>query len=84
MDGDNEWTGKIVARTKAKIIRVGLGEENDWRAEKIRLDKSGVTFRVATTKEEFCGEYRINLLGRHQVTNVLFAIAIGEELGFEP
>ena len=81
VDGDNEWTGKIVARTKAKIIRVGLGEENDWRAEKIRLDKSGVTFRVATTKEEFCGEYRINLLGRHQVTNALFAIAIGEELG---
>jgi UDP-N-acetylmuramoyl-tripeptide--D-alanyl-D-alanine ligase len=81
VNGDNEWTEKIVARTKAKIVRVGLGEKNDWRAGKIRLDKSGVTFHMQTAKEEFCGEYRINLLGRHQVTNALFAIAVGEELG---
>jgi len=81
VNGDNEWTEKIVARTKAKIIRVGLGKENDWRADKIRLDKNGATFRVETSKEIFCGEYRINLLGRHQVTNALFAIAVGEELG---
>jgi UDP-N-acetylmuramoyl-tripeptide--D-alanyl-D-alanine ligase len=81
VNGDNEWTEKIVARTKAKVVRVGLGEKNGWRAEKIRLDKSGVTFWVQTAKEEFCGEYRINLLGRHQVTNALFAVAVGEELG---
>jgi len=81
VNGDNEWTEQIAARTKAKVVRVGLGEKNDWRAEKIRLDKNGVTFRVRTAKEEFCGEYRINLLGRHQVTNALFAIAVSEELG---
>jgi UDP-N-acetylmuramoyl-tripeptide--D-alanyl-D-alanine ligase len=81
VNGDNEWTGKIAARTKADVMRVGLGEKNDWRAEKIRLDKNGVTFRALTAKENFCGEYRINLLGRHQVTNALFAMAIGAELG---
>ncbi len=81
MNGDNEWTDKIIARTKAKVVRVGLNEKNDWRADKIRLDKNGVTFRVQTTKEKFCGEYRINLLGRHQVTNALFAVAVGAELG---
>ena len=81
LNGDNEWTEKIAARTKAQVVRVGLGEKNDWRAEKVRLDKSSVTFRVRAPKEEFCGEYRINLLGRHQVTNALFAIAVSEELG---
>jgi UDP-N-acetylmuramoyl-tripeptide--D-alanyl-D-alanine ligase len=101
VNGDNEWTEKIIARTKAKVVRVGLGEENDWRADKIRLDKNGVTFRVVSGTgvppvssvamshtgkmpvplQEFGGEYRINLLGRHQVTNALFAIAVGEELG---
>jgi len=81
VNGDNEWTEKIIARTKAEIVCVGLGEKNDWHADKIRLDKNGVTFRVQTAEEEFCGEYRINLLGRHQVTNALFAIAVGEELG---
>ena len=81
LNGDNEWTEKIAARTKARVVRVGLGEKNDWRAEKIRLDKSGVTFRVQAPREEFCGEYRINLLGRHQVTNALFAVVVSEELG---
>ena len=81
LNGDNEWTEKIVQRTKAKAVRVGLGERNDWRAETIRLDKNGVTFQVQAAKEEFCGEYRINLLGRHQVTNALFALAVSEELG---
>jgi UDP-N-acetylmuramoyl-tripeptide--D-alanyl-D-alanine ligase len=81
VNGDNSWTEKIVARTKAKVVRVGLGNENDWRADKIRLDKNGVTFRVTTAQKEFCGEHRINLLGRHQVTNALLAIAVGAEMG---
>jgi UDP-N-acetylmuramoyl-tripeptide--D-alanyl-D-alanine ligase len=83
LNGDNEWTEKIAARTKAKIIRVGIGEKNDWRADKIRLDKNGSTFRVVSGKENFGGECRINLLGRHQVTNALFAIAVGAELGLD-
>ena len=81
LNGDNEWTEKITTRTKAKVVRVGLGEKNDWRAEKIRLDKNGVTFQAQAPKEEFCGVYRVNLLGRHQVANALFAIAVSEELG---
>jgi UDP-N-acetylmuramoyl-tripeptide--D-alanyl-D-alanine ligase len=81
LNGDSEWSEKITARTKAQVVRVGFGEKNEWRAGKVRLDKNGVTFQVAAPKEEFCGEYRINLLGRHQVTNALFAIGLGEELG---
>jgi UDP-N-acetylmuramoyl-tripeptide--D-alanyl-D-alanine ligase len=81
VNGEDEWTDKIVSRTNAKIVRIGFGDRNDWRAEKIRLDKSGATFRLATTKKDFCGEYRIHLLGRHQVLNALFAAAVSEELG---
>jgi UDP-N-acetylmuramoyl-tripeptide--D-alanyl-D-alanine ligase len=81
VNGDSEWTEKIIARTKAKAVRIGLGEKNDWRAEKIRLDKNGVTFQVQSPDEKLSGEYRINLLGCHQVTNALFAIAVGRELG---
>jgi UDP-N-acetylmuramoyl-tripeptide--D-alanyl-D-alanine ligase len=81
VNGDNEWTEKIVRRARAGVVRVGLGERNDWRAEGIRPDKNGVTFRVEAPKIEWNGEYRINLLGRHQATNALFAIAVSEELG---
>ncbi len=81
VNGDNEWTEKIVRRARAGVVRVGLGERNDWRAKGIRPDKNGVTFRVDAPKIEWNGEYRINLLGRHQVSNALFAMAVGEELG---
>ena len=81
INGDCEWSEQIARRTPATVVRVGLGEKNDWRAKGIRLDKNGVSFRVEAPKAEFSGEYRINLLGRHQVTNALFAIAVSEELG---
>jgi UDP-N-acetylmuramoyl-tripeptide--D-alanyl-D-alanine ligase len=47
----------------------------------VRLDKNGVTFQVTAPKAEFSGEYRVNLLGRHQVVNALLAIGSGEEHG---
>jgi UDP-N-acetylmuramoyl-tripeptide--D-alanyl-D-alanine ligase len=81
VNGDSEWTEQVVKRTGAEVVRVGLGEKNDWRAKGIRLDKNGVTFRVEAPNPEYSGEYRINLLGRHQVTNALFAVAVSEELG---
>ena len=81
INGDDEWTERIAKRTCAKIVRVGLDGKNDWRARAIRLDKNGVTFCMDAPKAEFSSEYRVNLLGRHQVMNALFAVAVSEELG---
>jgi len=81
VNGDNEWVEPLARRTRATVVRVGVGEKNDWRARGIRLDKNGATFRVDAAKGEFGGEYRVNLLGRHQVVNALLAVAVGEELG---
>jgi UDP-N-acetylmuramoyl-tripeptide--D-alanyl-D-alanine ligase len=83
VNGDSEWTEAVVRRTRATVVRVGFGEKNDWRAKGVRLDKSGATFRVDAPKHEFSGEYRVNLLGRHQVGNALLAVAVGEELGLD-
>jgi UDP-N-acetylmuramoyl-tripeptide--D-alanyl-D-alanine ligase len=81
LNGDSPWAEVIAARARAKIVRVGVGVNNDWRATKVRLDKNGVTFQVVAPRPEFSGEYRINLLGRHQVVNALLAIGAGEEHG---
>ena len=81
LNGDSEWSETIAARTQAKVVRAGFGGKNDWQAGKVRLDKNGVTFQVTAPKPEFSGEYRINLLGRHQVVNALLAIGSGEEHG---
>jgi UDP-N-acetylmuramoyl-tripeptide--D-alanyl-D-alanine ligase len=81
VNGDDEWTGRIVERARAEVVRVGFVTGNDWRARGVRLDKQGVRFQVDGPNTDFAGEYRIHLLGRHQVVNALFAIAFGMELG---
>ncbi len=85
VDGDNPTVRDcIVPRARARVVRVGFSDANDWRARSLRVDKQGATFRVEGPKGEYAGEYRINLLGRHQVVNALFALAIGAEMGLRP
>jgi UDP-N-acetylmuramoyl-tripeptide--D-alanyl-D-alanine ligase len=83
LNGDNEWTNAIARRTGAPTMRVGLTDGNDWRVRSLRPDKQGATFRVEAPRAGHGGEYRIRLLGRHQVVNALFAIAVGAELGLD-
>jgi UDP-N-acetylmuramoyl-tripeptide--D-alanyl-D-alanine ligase len=84
INGDSEWTEPICQRTRAAKIRAGVGDKNDWRARSVRLDKSGLTFRVEAAQAAFNGEYRVNLLGRHQAVNALLAMAVAAELGLTP
>jgi UDP-N-acetylmuramoyl-tripeptide--D-alanyl-D-alanine ligase len=79
--GDSEWANALAKRTRAKVVRIGLGENNDWRAGEIEVDHKGVIFRVKNVTGKHQGSYRIHLVGRHQVVNALFAIAVGAELG---
>jgi UDP-N-acetylmuramoyl-tripeptide--D-alanyl-D-alanine ligase len=81
INGDSDWAEQIAKRTRAQVVRVGLSQANDWRARDLRVSQRGVAFNVDAPKAEFSGGYRINLLGRHQVLNALFAVAIGNELG---
>ncbi len=81
VNGDGEWVERVTRRTRAKVVRAGLAEGNDWRARHLRPDTKGVAFRVDAPRTEFSGDYRVNLLGRHQVVNALFAVMVGVELG---
>ncbi len=81
VNGDSEWMEPIIGRSRAKILRIGFGKKNDCCASDVRFDESGVTFLATTTRENLCGEYRIKLLGRHQVLNALLAVAVAGELG---
>jgi UDP-N-acetylmuramoyl-tripeptide--D-alanyl-D-alanine ligase len=76
-----EWVRYIRSRTSAPILTAGLEERNDWRASDLRPDKQGLSFSVKGPVSQFSGEYRVNLLGRHQAANALMAIAVGAELG---
>jgi UDP-N-acetylmuramoyl-tripeptide--D-alanyl-D-alanine ligase len=81
VNGDDDWSRQIARRTRAGVVRSGFSDGNDWRVRALQVDKEGVVFRVEAPIADYAGEYRINLLGRHQVANALFAIAVGAELG---
>lgn len=81
VNGDSEWSDSIARRTSARVVRIGFSERNDWRVIDADLEKDGMFFCVDSPIDEFRGDYEIHLLGRHQVVNALFAIAIGAELG---
>jgi len=81
LNGDDGWSEAIAKRAKAPVVRVGSGAQCDWRVSGLKLDKNGSAFTVEAPTKEFSGSYRIGLLGRHQVSNAMFAIALGAELG---
>ncbi|PYJ00931.1 MAG: hypothetical protein DME25_19390 [Verrucomicrobia bacterium] len=84
INGDNQWTPAIVRRTPAVVVQAGFGEQNHWRAKQVRVGEDGVRFDVESPHVRFSGEYRLRLLGRHQVPNALLALAAGTELGVTP
>jgi UDP-N-acetylmuramoyl-tripeptide--D-alanyl-D-alanine ligase len=81
LNGDDPWASRLAARARALVVRVGTGEGNDWRVRDFHLEAKGASFHVEAPSARFSGEYRIQLLGRHQCVNALFAIALGNELG---
>jgi UDP-N-acetylmuramoyl-tripeptide--D-alanyl-D-alanine ligase len=81
VNGDSPQIERVVSRSRASVTSVGCGAGNDWRARDVSIDESGVTFEAETTDAAYCGEYRVNLLGRHQAVNALLAMAAGAELG---
>ena len=81
VNGESPLIDKIMRRTKAKVTRVGHGASRDWQIADVSPDESGTTFRVRTGNPELAGEYRVNLLGRHQAINASLAAAVGAGLG---
>lgn len=81
LPGDRSWSDAIVARTRARVVRIGAGPRCDWRLLETEADAEGTTFAVRAPRPELCGEFRVNLLGRHQVTNALLALATAAEFG---
>jgi UDP-N-acetylmuramoyl-tripeptide--D-alanyl-D-alanine ligase len=84
--GNTPGAHELARRTRCPVVRVGVGKrgEFDWSAQNIRVGENGVEFEVEAPRGHGSGEYRVNLLGQHQVTNALLALAAGSELGISP
>jgi len=66
-----------------KIVYVAVEKEADYTAyDLINLGEEGVSFKVKLKGEEY--QFHIPAVGEHNVSNALFGIACGMELGLSP
>jgi UDP-N-acetylmuramoyl-tripeptide--D-alanyl-D-alanine ligase len=83
LNGDDAVVEGMAPLAPGRVVRFGLGERNDVRAEEVRLDWprgttfvfSGPGFRLAA---------RVGLIGVHSLGAALAAVAVGRELGLPP
>ena len=75
LNGDDEYLSKV-SSAKFRIRRFGMGDRNDYRAVNISSGRRGISFTLNGNED-----YKINLMGIHNVYNALAAIAVAKEFG---
>jgi len=73
---------ELLPRIERRVITYGLSTQSDLRATRIRFDKNKTRFEVNSRSFTY-GEVEVELVGMHNVRNVLAAIAVGLELGID-
>ncbi|MFB6098441.1 MAG: UDP-N-acetylmuramoyl-tripeptide--D-alanyl-D-alanine ligase, partial [Salinibacter sp.] len=79
---DDDWVAAMAERTSGPVWRVSTEghPDADIRARDIQYDTSGTAFDV-TDDTDTTVSFQTQLLGRHNVLNVLLAVAVGRSMG---
>lgn len=81
VNSDAPGIDRVLARTRARVIRIGTTEQADWRMTSSGLNGRGMHFEVNAPTPEFSGGYTLPAYGRHQTLNATLALAVAAELG---
>ena len=80
LNHDEKFINNYHIKNKCKIIWYSLNNpESDYQATNINYSLAGSSFIVKDKKGDFY-EFKTKLLGKHNVANILAAIALGREL----
>jgi len=63
-----------------KTIKYSLSKKEDIWAEDIKVEKDSLSFRVLS-KDGNSADFKLNLMGTHNIINILGAVAVAKELG---
>ena len=80
LNGDDAYSDRIEKASRAPIVRYGLSEWCDVRAEAIMSDEESRASFELVAPQNRC-EVKLSVPGRHNVYNALAAAAIALELG---
>lgn len=79
LNGDDTMLAGLRGQLNAKIIYFGTQLWCDFRAENIRTTATSTQFTLFAAEE--IGEVKLPVLGMHNVTNALAALAVAQTLG---
>lgn len=81
---DNEGCRELAGQAKCRAIYYGMATEVvklNYRICNLTLDENGSSFTVEHVDNNTCAHFQTKLLGKHNIYNILGAIAIAGELG---
>ena len=79
LNQDNEYIRSYALKNSCKIVRYGVDEPADLQAVDIEYSPQGSSFMVLVDSKRI--PFSTRLLGKHNIANILGAIAVGRELG---
>lgn len=78
---DNEYIRNYTIKNTCRIVSFAIDNENaDFRASNIIYTPNGSTFEI-TIKDKGTYPFETRLLGKHNISNIIAAVAVGYELG---
>lgn len=84
LNGDDPLQISYKRKNKVRIIWVGIDNKDvDVRAKNIKCSNKGTSFDVILKGDSKEYKFETHLLGKHNVYNILAAIACGKEFGIE-
>ena len=83
INGDDDNVREVSARAFCPVKTFGLQSTNDWYADNLTADASGVSFSVYKSGAAW-RQVNLPMAGGHNVRNALACIAVADHLGLAP
>ncbi len=75
---------ELVSATKCRIVKYGIEVEGlDYRISDLTINEYGSNFTITRTRDNSRMIFQTQLLGKHNIYNILGAVAVASELGIE-
>ncbi len=82
LNADNSYVRQMASLAPGKVLTVSLeGQEATLTADRIRYGPDGTSFEVRLSSTGETHTFQTPLLGKHNVLNILLALAVGLEMG---
>ena len=79
LNGDNDLLKTVTARPGIRTLFFGTGGGNDYRAEDVRMEDGFASFTAVHNETRV--PVSLNVMGEHNVSNALAALAVAEHYG---